>query len=659
MCGIVGFWSPDGLRVDDAQASLRAMAAQIRHRGPDDEGTWLDGEAGIALGFQRLAIIDLTSTGHQPMISASGRYVVVYNGEIYNFQELRRELESHGARFRGRSDTEVLLAGVETWGLHGTLERCNGMFAFALWDRAERILHFARDRAGEKPLYYGWLGRTLVFGSELKGLRAHPDFRAPLSRDAVAVFLRRGYVPSPYCIYEGIRKLPPGTSLSLRLDPGRPVSLDEPVAYWSARDVAERGLADPYRGTPEDAVDALDALLSDAVRLRMVSDVPLGAFLSGGTDSSTIVALMQAHNASPVRTFTIGFQDETSNEAPYAAAVAQHLGTMHTELYLTPAAALAVIPRLPDIYDEPFADTSQIPTYLVSQMARRHVTVSLSGDAGDELFGGYRRHRLGPAIWHGIGWLPVTWRRRVARALAPSSDSSAAVGLMNRLTRGLTGKRNLVERLRQTADMLPAESPAALYHYMMSFWKNPVDVVPGARELPLPATNDGQGPDLRGAASSIMMFLDTIAYLPDDILVKLDRASMSVSLEARVPLLDHRVIEFAWRLPVSLKLRHGEGKWILRRVLDKYVPKHLVNRPKRGFHMPVADWLRGPLREWADALLDESKLRQDGMLDPQPVLRKWREHLTGVSRWDYHLWTVLMLQAWKDSTLTARRAVTV
>lgn len=659
MCGIVGFWSPDGLRVDDAHASLRAMAAQIRHRGPDDEGTWLDGEAGIALGFQRLAIIDLTSTGHQPMISASGRYVVVYNGEIYNFQELRRELESHGARFRGRSDTEVLLAGVETWGLRGTLERCNGMFAFALWDRAERTLHFARDRAGEKPLYYGWLGRSLVFGSELKGLRAHPDFRAPLSRDAVAVFLRRGYVPSPYCIYEGIRKLPPGTTLSLRLDPCRPVSLDEPVAYWSARDVAERGLADPYRGTAEDAVDALDALLSDAVRMRMVSDVPLGAFLSGGTDSSTIVALMQAHTASPIRTFTIGFQDETSNEAPYAAAVARHLGTMHTELYLTPAAALAVIPHLPDIYDEPFADTSQIPTYLVSQMARRHVTVSLSGDAGDELFGGYRRHRLGPAIWRGIGWLPVTWRRRVARALAPSADSSAAVGIMNRLTRGLTGKRNLVERLRQTADILPAESPAALYHYMMSLWKHPGDVVPGARELPLPATSDGQRPDLGGAASSIMMYLDTVAYLPDDILVKLDRASMSVSLEARVPLLDHRVIEFAWRLPVSLKLRQREGKWVLRRVLDKYVPQHLVNRPKRGFHMPVADWLRGPLRGWAEALLDENKLRQDGMLDPQPVLRKWREHLTGLNRWDYHLWTVLMLQAWKDSTLDTPRAVTV
>jgi asparagine synthase (glutamine-hydrolysing) len=658
VCGIVGFWSPNGLRVDDARATVRAMAAQIRHRGPDDDGSWLDGEAGIALGFQRLSIIDLTATGHQPMISASGRYVIVYNGEIYNFQALRRELEARGVGFRGRSDTEVLLAGVETWGFSGTLERSNGMFAFALWDRAERTLHFARDRAGEKPLYYGWLGQSLVFASELKGLRAHPDFRAPLNRDAVAVFLRRGYVPSPYCIYEGIRKLPPGTSLSMRLDPARPLPLNDPVAYWSARDVVERGLAHPYRGTAADAVDELDALLSDAVRMRMEADVPLGAFLSGGTDSSTIVAMMQKHSATPVRTFTIGFQNETSNEAPYAEAMARHLGTMHTEVYLTPANALAVIPNLPDIYDEPFADTSQIPTFLVSQMARRHVTVSLSGDAGDELFGGYRRHHLGPAIWRGIAWLPLSWRRHMGRALAPSADSSAALGIMNRLTRGFTGKRNLVERLRQTAEILPAESPAALYHYMMSLWKNPSDVVPGARELPLPATDAAQRPALE-EASSVMMYLDTVAYLPDDILVKLDRASMSVSLEARVPLLDHRVIEFAWRLPPNLKFRRGEWKWILRRVLEKYVPKHLVDRPKRGFHMPVADWLRGPLREWAEALLDESHLRQSGMLDPQPILRKWREHLSGVSRWDYHLWTVLMLQAWMDSTRVAPRAVTV
>jgi asparagine synthase (glutamine-hydrolysing) len=657
MCGIAGFWSPAGYHVPSARTALLAMTEQIRHRGPDDGDTWLDGAAGIALGFRRLAIIDLTPTGRQPMLSASGRYVIVFNGEIYNFRALRHDLERLGSRFRGRSDTEVLLAALEAWGVPGALERCNGMFAFALWDREARTLHLARDRAGEKPLYYGWLGSTFAFGSELKALRAHPDFAAPLDRDAIAMFLRRGYVPSPYCVYEGIRKLRPGARLAIRCDPATPRPALEPVPYWSARDVAERGLANPHPGPPEEAVQELDALLGDAVRTRMESDVPLGAFLSGGIDSSTIVALMQAQSGRPVRTFTIGFKDDANNEAPYAARIAQHLGTEHTELTLTPADALAIIPRLPEIYDEPFADTSQVPTFLVSQLARRHVTVCLSGDAGDELFGGYRRHRLGPAIWHGIRWLPVSWRRGAARVLAPGPTAGAAAGVMNRLTRRLTGKRNLFERLRQTADMLPAESPAALYHYMMSLWKNPETVVRGTCDLPVHATDTAQLPAFQRSPSHVMMYLDTVAYLPDDILVKLDRASMAVSLEARVPLLDHRVIEFAWRLPLSLKLRGG-GKWIMRRVLDRYVPRRLVDRPKRGFHMPIADWLRGSLRPWAEELLDEKRLREGGVIEPEPVRRKWQEHLTGVSRWDYHLWTVLMLQAWMDTTATSRSLVT-
>jgi asparagine synthase (glutamine-hydrolysing) len=658
MCGITGFWNPDGLDAGEARFTLTAMTDALQHRGPDDSGAWIDPDAGIALGFRRLSIIDLSPAGHQPMESHSGRFIIVFNGEIYNFRSLRQELEQHGARFRGRSDTEVLLAAVEAWGIVGALERSNGMFAFALWDRSERILHLARDRAGEKPLYYGWVGRSLMFTSELKALRAHPDFRPLVSRDAVALFLRRGYVPSPYTIYQGIRKLRPAARIAFHLDQAHPDTTAEPTPYWSAREAAERGIEDPFRGTAEEAVEALDAVLSDAVCIRMESDVPLGAFLSGGIDSSTIVALMRAHTPNRVRTFAIGFDDAASNEAPFAAAVARHLGTDHTDLVLTPAEALAVIPQLPEIYDEPFADTSQIPTYLVSRMARQHVTVCLSGDAGDELFGGYRRHRLGPAIWNSIRWLPESWRRRASRLLAPPAETGAASMLLNRLTRGLTGKRNLVERMRQTADMLPAQSPASLYHYMMSYWKHPEVLVPGAREPLLPATDTAQHPTLHGVPSSLMMYLDFVAYLPDDILVKLDRASMAVSLEARVPLLDHRVIEFAWRLPLAMKLRGDGGKWIMRQVLDKYVPRQLVSRPKQGFHMPIAAWLRGPLRNWAESLLDERRLREVGGLDPAPVRRKWKEHLAGTSRWDYHLWTVLMLQAWMELNSTSSVRVT-
>lgn len=650
MCGITGFWTPEGLNADAARTILVAMTDTIRHRGPDDADTWIDPAAGIALGFRRLAIIDLTPTGRQPMTSASGRHVIVFNGEIYNFHELRRELADLGVRFRGRSDTEVLLEAVETWGLHRTLERCNGMFAFALWDKAERTLHLARDRAGEKPLYYGWSGRTLLFGSELKALRAHPEFHPEVDRNALALYLRRGYVPGPYSIYLGVNKLRPGTWLTVR--PDRFGAGAAPTAYWSPREVAERACTDRFRGTPADAVEELHALLSDAVKLRMESDVPLGAFLSGGIDSSTIVALMQANSATPVRTFAIGFHDERHDEARHAAAVARHLGTQHTELYLTPAEALAVIPRLPTLYDEPFADTSQIPTFLVSELTRRHVTVSLSGDAGDELFGGYRRHRLGPAVWRGIRWIPLPLRRGLAAVLEPSRGpgDGAVAAALSRLTRRLTGKRNFVERVRQAAQILPLESPIELYHYIMSFWKDPTVLLPGAHEMVVPATDPARWPHLGTSAEEIMMYLDAVAWLPDDILVKLDRASMGTSLEARIPLLDHRVIEFAWRLPLDIRLRGAKGtKWPLRQVLYRYVPRDLVDRPKRGFHMPVADWLRGPLRDWAEALLDERRLRDSG-LNPAPVREKWAEHLAGTTRWDYHLWTVLMFSAWTERT---------
>jgi asparagine synthase (glutamine-hydrolysing) len=649
MCGITGFWTPDGLNLEDARATVTAMTDVLRHRGPDDEGAWIDPVAGIALGFRRLAILDLTPTGHQPMESASGRFVIIFNGEIYNHAALRQELAALGHRFRGRSDTEVLLEAIEAWGLRRTLEQCNGMFAFALWDKAERTLHLARDRAGEKPLYYGWVGRTLLFGSELKALRAHPAFQAPIDRNALALYLRRGYVPSPYSIYVGVQKLPAGTWLTLRPDC---VGTDtEPSTYWSLLAVAEQGVAEPSQDNPAELVETLHDLLSDAVKLRMEADVPLGAFLSGGIDSSTIVALMQTHSIKPVRTFTIGFRDP-HDEARHAAAVARHLGTEHTELYVTPADALAVIPRLPMLYDEPFADTSQIPTFLVSELTRRHVTVSLSGDAGDELFGGYRRLRLGPAIWRGIRWLPLPVRRHLASLLTPPSTTGNGhrVPLLSRLTRRVTGKRNLVERLRQVAEILPLESPVAIYHYMMSFWKDPSVLLPGVREMPIPATDAARRPDFGGSPEHTMMFLDTVAYLTDDILVKLDRASMGTSLEGRVPLLDHRVIEFAWRMPLSVRLHGGKGtKWPLREVLHRYVPRTLVDRPKQGFHMPVAEWLRGPLREWAESLLDERRLRDGGMLDPGPIRQKWSEHLAGTTRWDYHLWTVLMYEAWVES----------
>ena len=648
MCGIAGFWATDGLNGEQASGILTAMTNVIRHRGPDDCGVWIDVGAGIGLGSRRLSILDLSPNGHQPMLSETGRYVITFNGEIYNFRELRHELVALGHRFRGGSDTEVLLAAVSAWGVRRALEHCNGMFAFALWDREHHTLHLARDRAGEKPLYYGWIGGTLLFASELKALRAHPAFHAEIDRDALVLFFRHGYVPSPYTIYRGVYKLPPASLLTLR-GKGNGSSA-APVQYWSVREVAERGISEPFQGSAGEAVEQLHTLLLDAVKIRMEADVPLGAFLSGGIDSSTIVALMQAQSIQRVRTFTIGFREDKYNEARHAAGVAKHLGTEHTEIHVTPDDALAVIPRLPILYDEPFADTSQIPTFLVAQLTRRHVTVSLSGDAGDELFGGYRRHRLGTRIWRGIRWVPMRLRQAAAAALAPRNTPTGLLARgVNQLVRKWTGKRSLSERLRQTAEILPASSPAWLYHYMMSLWKEPSAIVLGAREPLVVATDPTRQPYLGGVPELVMMYLDTVSYLPDDILVKLDRASMAVSLEARIPLLDHRIIEFASRLPLSLKLRRGEGKWLLRQVLYHYVPKQLVERPKQGFGMPIAQWLRGPLRDWAEALLDARRLSEEGTLDPLPIRQKWTEHLSGTTRWDYNLWTVLMFQSWREA----------
>ena len=648
MCGIAGLFDPGGIEDGAARAILTGMTDALRHRGPDDAGAWVDPLAGVALGHRRLSILDLSPLGHQPMHSADGRFVITFNGEIYNFRALHHELSALGHVFRGHSDTEVLLAAVCEWGVRAAVERFNGMFAFAVWDRAEHTLHLVRDRPGEKPLYYGWVGGTLVFGSELKALRACPQFRPEIDRDALVQFLRLGYIPAPHTIYRGVSKLPPGSVLSVRAGEGHHVA---PVEYWSAHDTAARGLAHPFTRPVDQLVDEFEALLRDAVKIRMESDVPLGAFLSGGIDSSTIVALMQAQSARPVKTFTIGFEDARYNEAHHAAAVARHLGTEHLELYATPAEALAVIPRLPALYDEPFADSSQIPTYLVSALTRQHVTVSLSGDAGDELLGGYRRYIRGPALWNGIGWAPAAVRRALAHAL--SVRHSPLAKAVNPLLSRWTGKRSFTERCRQAQEVLALRSPTDLYRYMMSFWKQPAAVVLGARgpqrptERPLPAGVDA---DVR----QLWMYLDLVTYLPDDILVKVDRASMGVSLESRIPLLDHRIIEFAWRLPPAVKVRAGVGKWILREVLYRHVPKQLVERRKQGFGVPLAAWLRGPLRAWAEALLDERRLRAEGFFDPRPIRAKWAAHLAGRTSWDYDLWTVLMFQAWLETAAWTR-----
>lgn len=606
----------------------------------------MDERAGIALAHRRLSILDLSSAGQQPMVSPCGRYVLTYNGEIYNHKDLRADLEAEGGHFgwRGHSDTETLLAALRHWGVDGALRRVNGMFAFALWDAGERILYLARDRMGEKPLYYGRYGNTFLFGSELKALTAFPGWRGEVDRNALALYLRHNYVPTPWSIYRGIYKLPPAHFVVVR-ECGAQVA--EPQCYWSLAEVAERGVAAAAAaGDPTALADELDTLLRDAVRRRMAADVPLGAFLSGGYDSTTVVALMQAQSDRPVKTFSIGFHEEEYNEARHAKAVAAHLSTDHTEFYVTPEEAMAVIPRLPDIYDEPFADSSQIPTFLVSQLARRHVTVSLSGDGGDELFCGYNRHVVGPNIYRWVENLPSNLRYRLGVLLASVASNGNA--LTGRLLGQYGGIPHLEDKLSKVAEALRAKDTLAFYKSLVSHWKAPGKVVLGARE---PATLLNR-PDLLPALPGLreqMMYLDMMTYLPDDILVKVDRASRAVSLEARVPLLDHRVVEFAWRVPTEYKYREGQGKWLLRQVLYRYVPRELMERPKMGFGVPIEHWLRGPLRDWAEALLDEHKLREQGFFDPVPIRRMWGEHVSGRRRWHYYLWDVLMFQAWLEA----------
>ena len=646
MCGITGFLDTSRSKsTEQLTVIARRMSTSLTHRGPEDEGVWVDSGAGIAFGHRRLSIIDLSPMGHQPMHSASGRYVITFNGEIYNFKALRQELEQLGETFRGHSDTEIMLAAIARWGVEAALKKFNGMFAFGLWDREEQILYLSRDRAGEKPLYYGWAGKTLLFGSELKALQQHPDFRGDVDRGAIAVFLRHNYIPAPHSIYKGIYKLPAGTVLAIR-GFGSDAS---PKPYWSAKVAAEDGISNPFRGSEEEAVNQLDSLLHDAVTMRMEADVPLGAFLSGGIDSSLIVAIMQANSKRPVKTFTIGFDNREYNEAEAAKLVAQHIGTEHTELYVTPEEAMAVIPRLPTLYDEPFADSSQIPTFLVSQLARRNVTVSLSGDGGDELFGGYTTYQWGRSVHQNVGWMPRPLKAGLAKTIKPLSklDWNALLDGRQSVVPESLRSKDINKVLSKLTGILKVNEREALYWILLSYWMEPSSVVLGANE-PLTQLTDSTKWARIDDIMHVMMYLDTIMYLPDDILVKVDRASMGVSLESRVPLLDHRVIEFAWKLPIEMKVKGTLGKVPLRNLLYRYVPKQLVDRPKKGFGVPIHEWLRGPMREWAENLLDESRLKSEGYFAAKPIRQKWNEHVSGRRNWQAQLWAVLMFQAWLE-----------
>jgi asparagine synthase (glutamine-hydrolysing) len=651
VCGIVGFLDRSGrMRPEELSTTVQRMAASLRHRGPEDEGCWVDAHQGVALGHRRLSIIDLSPAGHQPMQSHGGRYTVVFNGEIYNFKTLRRELEGSGQTFLGHSDTEVMLAAIGQWGLEPALDKFNGMFAFALWDAQKRVLQLARDRIGEKPLYYGWAGKTMLFASELKALRMHPSFEGEIDRNVLALYLRHNYIPAPYSIYKGIYKLPPGTFATLR-SAEHSFSLN---TYWSARQAAERGVSNPFSGNELEAIDHLEALLQDAVKLRMESDVPLGAFLSGGIDSSVVVALMQASSSRPVKSFTIGFDDANYDEAPHAKAVAAHLGTEHTELYVTPEQAMAVIPDLPHLYDEPFADSSQIPTFLVSRLARSRVTVTLSGDGGDELFGGYDSYFRRQSIHRWIQWIPKTLKPPVANVFSglAALESNRMLNLLRSHLPDRLRRVDVYRQLGKLAQVLRTEDREAWHWLQLSYWMNPASVVLGAHEPPTAFTDSSQWAQLKDFIH-VMMYLDTVTYLPDDILVKVDRASMSVSLEARVPILDHRVIEFAWQLPLPMKVRGKRGKEPLRTLLCRYLPENLVDRPKKGFSVPLHDSLRGQLRPWVEALLSEPRLQREAFFDVQQIRRKWAEHLSGRHNWQPQLWGVLMFQAWLENQKTA------
>ncbi|MEV3818304.1 asparagine synthase (glutamine-hydrolyzing) [Aeromonas salmonicida] len=625
MCGLSGFIT-DPSRAADVELWLQLMGGVIQHRGPDDMGIWCNAEQGIGLAHTRLAVIDLSPAGHQPMASNCDRFVIAFNGEIYNHLDLRNQLESQGSApaWRGHSDTETLLACFSAWGIEATLKATVGMFALALWDKQEQQLTLARDRLGEKPLYWGWCGDTLLFGSELKALKAHPDFNAGVDRGALSLLLRHNYIPAPYTIYQGIEKLPAGQYVQIKK--GQLRADVQLKVYWQLNHVIEHGLANPFSGTDTQATNLLEQTIRQAVSGQMLSDVPLGAFLSGGVDSSTIVALMQQQSKQPVRTFAIGFDEPGYNEAGYAKEVAQHLGTVHTELYVSAQDALDLVPHLPDIYCEPFADSSQLPTFLVSRMAKQHVTVALSGDGGDELFGGYNPYQFAPRVWSTLQRLPLPLRQIACRLLY-----------------GLP----LPDKLEKLLRVLPVKDKEQFYQILMSHWDNPWQLVNGGNEYPTLINSTAQWPKT-DSFEHWMMAMDTGQYMIDDILVKVDRAAMANSLETRVPLLDHRVVELAWKLPLHMKIRGGVGKWVLREILYRHVPREMIERPKKGFSVPLGQWLRGPLRDWAEALLNKERLEQEGYFNSVVVRRVWSDHLQGKRDHARKLWSILMFQAWLE-----------
>lgn len=648
MCGIAAIFHGSGSEAAFL-AEIDGMVSRLRHRGPDARGTWTDAAAGVALGHARLSILDLSEAGSQPMVSGCGRWAISYNGEVYNFADLKKELAERGHAFRGNSDTEVALAAIAEWGVEKALGRFVGMFAFALWDRQERRLWLGRDRLGIKPLYYGLFGGRLLVASELKAFRGLPGVDLAINRDALAAFFRHNCIPAPHCVYENLHKLRPGHLLCINREDLDNRQVPDSRPFWSARDVVATRGGGVFTGGPEQAVEALEEVLSEAVGCRMIADVPLGAFLSGGIDSSTVAALMQAQSGRPVKTFSIGFDREGYNEATHAAAVARHLGTDHSELYVREQEAQAVIPELPVCYDEPFADSSQIPTLLVSRLARREVTVALSGDGGDELFCGYNRYHAGWKAWQRLRSLPGPGRR-LLQGLLTSRSPEQWDRLYARVEPALPESLRLRlpgNKAHKMAALLPLSTPQEVYRSLVSHWKDPAAFVIGANEPLTNVTDPAMQLDSNAASfPEKMMYLDLVSYLPDDILTKVDRASMGVGLEARVPLLDHRVVEFAWSLPHSLKVRGGDSKWILRKVLEKHVPRHFHERPKMGFGIPLGEWLRGDLRDWAEDLLDEGRLHREGYLRPEPVRECWRQHLEGSGDYGYQLWDVLMFQAW-------------
>lgn len=643
MCGIAGFFSTiDGDR-REFHAIGGYMQNALAHRGPDDFGIWQDPDMPLLLAQRRLSIIDLSADGHQPMASHSGRFVAVYNGEVYNFLEIRAELEQLGHNFKGRSDTEVMLCAFEQWGVNQALQKIGGMFATVLWDREKKQIHFIRDRFGKKPLYVGWGRKSLIFASELKAFHAHPDFTPTINRDALALYMRFNYLCAPYSIFKGVWQVLPGARLTLDL---KTLTAGEDLGalmetYWDLPRIVEDRRAHPNTKSEAEIIDEFEDLLKTAVSQRMISDVPLGAFLSGGIDSSTIVALMQQNSHQPVKTFSIGFEEAGYNEAEHAAKIAAHLGTDHREFYVTGQQALDVIPKLPDIYDEPFADSSQIPTYLVSKLAREYVTVALTGDGGDEILGGYQRHTHIPAAWKKIGWMPASLRGALGTMAGAVPES-----LYDALRPDYPQFGRRVHRL---ACLIGKKGPQEVYEFLVGGWPNAEQVVPGGK-LPMIPFNDPAWQPRGLNFTERMIYGDTLSYRPNDLMVKTDRAAMAVALEARAPLMDHKLCEYSWSLPMNMKIRGLEGKWLLRQVLKKHVPAHLYERPKMGFGIPVNEWLRGPLREWGGDLLSHDRLKQQGWLNADLISKAWADHQKGllVDANATHLWSALMFQIWYD-----------